>query len=144
MTQKIIYTTSEGGVAVVHPTGEVPINRLVAMVVPEELSHFIVEVGAIPTDSTFRNAWTIVGGVIEEDLTKSIVIAHDMRRRARDKEFMPYDEVISKQIPGTDLVAVEASREEIRTRYASIQTNIDSASTVAAVKSELLVQGIIS
>ena len=66
-----------------------------------------------------------------------------MRRKAREAEFAPYDQQFAKQIPGDDLVSAEAAREEIRTKYATIQTNINSASTVADVKLELENQGIL-
>ena len=39
-----------------------------------------------------------------------------------------------KQIPGEDATAAETARAEIRTRYATIQTDIDNASTVDELK----------
>ena len=107
MAQKIIYTTPEGTLAVVHPTGEVAIEQLVSMVVPDGLEYDIVDEEVIPTDRTFRGAWTAAGigstdpTTVEEDLVKSAVIAHDIRRVAREIEFAPHDERFAKQIPGT-------------------------------------------
>lgn len=134
---KIIFTNSDGGVSVVHPTGEVPINELVSRVVPAGASYEIVEDDAIPADRTFRNAWVKTGATIVEDLPKAKEIAHDRRRAARAEEFAPHDEVIMKQIPGADADAAEAERAAIRTKYATIQSDIDAASSTTELKSIL-------
>ncbi len=42
-----------------------------------------------------------------------------------------------KQIPGNDLVAAEAARAEIRTKYETIQTEINNASTPEELKTIL-------
>jgi hypothetical protein len=65
--------------------------------------------------------------MITINLDKAKEISHDIRRQKRAEEFQPLDEVIMKQIPGTDVVAIEAERQLIRDKYAVIQTSIDSA-----------------
>jgi hypothetical protein len=72
--------------------------------------------------------------MITVNLTKAKTIAHDMRRAKRAEEFAPLDEVIMKQIPGADADAAEVSRAAVRTKYATVQTNIDAAADVAALK----------
>jgi len=64
---------------------------------------------------------------IVTNLTKAKTIAHDMRRAKRAEEFEPHDEVISKQIPGADATAAETARAAIRTKYETVQTDIDAA-----------------
>ena len=71
------------------------------------------------------------------NINKAKVIAHDKRREARTEEFKPHDEIIMKQIPGADSTAAEAARAAIRTKYSTMQTAIDSASTVDAIKSAM-------
>jgi len=71
---------------------------------------------------------------INVNLTKAKTIAHDMRRVKREEEFKPHDDIIMKQIPGADADAAEAARAEIRTKYETIQTNIDNAADVDALK----------
>lgn len=71
---------------------------------------------------------------IVTNLTKAKTIAHDMRRAKRAEEFEPHDEVISKQIPGADADAAETARAAIRTKYETVQTNIDAAADVDALK----------
>ena len=75
--------------------------------------------------------------MITINLTKAKTIAHDKRREARAEEFKPHDEIIMKQIPGADATAAEAAREAIRTKYTEMQTAIDAASTVDAIKSAM-------
>ena len=71
---------------------------------------------------------------ITVNLTKAKDIAHDMRRAKREEEFKPHDDVIAKQIPGADATAAEEARVAIRAKYDTVQTDIDSASDVDALK----------
>jgi len=64
--------------------------------------------------------------MITINIDKAKIISHEIRRQKRAEEFAPLDEVIMKQIPGTDFSIVEAQRQVIRDRYAEIQTTIDS------------------
>jgi hypothetical protein len=74
--------------------------------------------------------------MITINVTKARTIAHDKRREARAKEFEPYDNAIAKQIPG-HVDGAEAARAEIRTKYATMQTAIDAASTVDEIKAAM-------
>ena len=60
-----------------------------------------------------------------------------MRRAKRAEEFAPHDNVISKQIPGADAEAAEASRAAIRTKYATMQTGIEAANSTSEIKTAL-------
>lgn len=71
------------------------------------------------------------------NMSKAKDIAHDKRRAARAEEFKPLDEVIMKQIPGTDVAAVEAERQAIRDKYAVLQEQMDAAPDVETLKSLL-------
>jgi hypothetical protein len=64
---------------------------------------------------------------IVTNLTKAKTIAHEMRRASREEEFKPHDDIIAKQIPGADADAAEAARATIRTKYETVQTDIDAA-----------------
>ena len=61
MTQRIIYPTDDGGVAVVIPTPEaleiMTIEEIAAKDVPAGKEFKIVSVDDIPSDRTFRDAW---------------------------------------------------------------------------------------
>jgi len=64
------------------------------------------------------------------DMVKVKKLAHRKRRNRRYSEFAPHDDTVSKAIPGSATDAAEVSRVGIRTTYASMQTEIDNASTV--------------
>ena len=65
------------------------------------------------------------------DLTKAKAITHEARRAARAAEFAPLD---TKATIPSEAVAAEAARAAIRTKYADIQTAVDAAADVAALK----------
>jgi hypothetical protein len=136
-TQRIVYPTPEGGVAVIIPAESV---EAALKDVPDGVAYEVVTTGEIPSDRTFRNAWKMGDCCIEHDLDKCKAIGHDKRRAARAEEFAPHDEVIAKQIPGVDAAAAEAARQAIRDKYDSIQTSIDAAVTFEDIKVALGLQ----
>jgi hypothetical protein len=75
--------------------------------------------------------------MIQVNLDKAKVIAHDRRRAAREKDFAPFDNVIAKQIPGASAQAAEAERQKIRDKYAVMQDAIDEAATPDEIKAAL-------
>lgn len=79
------------------------------------------EVSAVTQDGRAR---------ITINIDKAREIAHSIRRQKRAAEFAPLDEIIMKQIPGTDFAAIEAKRETVRQKYADMQIAIDAAETV--------------
>ena len=54
---KILYQNSEGGLSVIHPTGELPIEDVCQKDVPAGTPYLIVEDDVVPSDRSFRNAW---------------------------------------------------------------------------------------
>lgn len=62
MTQRIIYQNNDGGVSIIIPTPEalqtLTIDDIAKKDVPAGVAYQIVDVSDIPTDRTFRGAWT--------------------------------------------------------------------------------------
>jgi hypothetical protein len=60
MNQRIIYPTDDGGVAVIVPSSNcgLTIEQIAAKDVPAGKPYEIVDAADIPSDRTFRNAWT--------------------------------------------------------------------------------------
>ena len=75
--------------------------------------------------------------MITINISKAKAIAHEKRRAARAEEFKPYDEIIMKQIPGVDAQQAEAARQAIREKYATLQAQMDAATTVDGLKNLL-------
>ena len=137
MNPRIIYPTPDGGVSIIIPTGELPIEEVAKKDVPEGVPYEIVDEADIPDDRYFRNAWVMGSagwGWIQEDLNKCKEIGHDIRRQQRAEEFAPLDRVISLQLPGMDMVAAEAGRQLIRNKYAAMQNDIDAATDPDEIK----------
>jgi len=63
MNQRIIYPNDEGGVSIIVPAPEClqshTIEEIAAKDVPAGKPYKIVSVDDIPSDRTFRNAWTV-------------------------------------------------------------------------------------
>ena len=129
---KIIYQTATG-VAIIHPTGELSIEECAKQSVPAGVPYRIVNDDEVPSDRTFRNAWSDDNG-IKVDMPKAKAIAHDKRREARTLEFAPLD--IKATIP-SEATAAEAARATVRAKYATMQTTIDAATTVDAIKAAM-------
>ena len=132
---KIIYSKSDGTVAVITSASS-DINDAIKDV-PSGVSYEIIDESKLPTDRKFRNAWVKGSGEVTEDVTKSKVLAHETRREKRTAEFKPHDDIISLNIPGQDAGAAETARAAIRTKYATMQTNIDNATDIAGIKTAL-------
>ena len=59
MNQRIIYPTDDGGVAIIVPADcGLSIEQIAAKDVPAGKPYEIVDVSDIPSDRTFRGAWT--------------------------------------------------------------------------------------
>lgn len=60
---KIIYKNESGGVSILHPTDEalslMTIDEIAKKDVPTGVKYKIVEESEVPTDRTFRDAWTV-------------------------------------------------------------------------------------
>lgn len=133
---KILYTELDGTFAIITPSGDV--NDAIKDV-PDSLTYEIVDDIEVPTDRTFREAWehdvSVAPEKVKTEMVKAKVIAHDIRRNARDELFKPLD--IKATIPAESTQA-EIDRQAIRDSDAIVQTNIDASTTEAALKSILV------
>ena len=75
--------------------------------------------------------------MITININKAKNIAHDIRRTIRSAEFLPLDETISKQIPGSDFSLIEAERQVIRDKFQIMQENINLATTPDEIKAAI-------
>jgi hypothetical protein len=72
--------------------------------------------------------------MITINVNKAKAIAHDKRREARSAEFAPLD--IKATIP-SEATAAETARASVRTKYATMQTAIDAATTTEQIKAAM-------
>jgi len=128
MRERIIYQ-KDNELVVVIPIA--PIDDVISQLPTPEYK--IEDTNKIPSDRTFRDAWFLDGSEIIIDVEKAKSIAHSRRRLQRDIELKPFDEIISKQIPGISTDLVEAERQKIRDKFSILQENINKASSVEEI-----------
>jgi hypothetical protein len=59
MNKRIIYQNDEGGISIIVPADcGLTIEEIAVKDVPQGKAYHIVDVSEIPTDRTFRDAWT--------------------------------------------------------------------------------------
>ena len=59
MNKRIVYQNDEGGISIIVPADcGLTIKEIAVKDVPQGKEYHIVDVSEIPTDRTFRNAWT--------------------------------------------------------------------------------------
>jgi hypothetical protein len=75
MAQIIIYKNLNGGVSACYPTGELPIEEVLAKDCPA--GAIIVDDSELPTDNEFFNAWELVDSkvVVNEPKKQAIIDA---------------------------------------------------------------------
>lgn len=129
---KIIYK-HETGIAVVHPTGEVPVETLMITAVPEQFRSTarIVEDNFIPSDRTFRNAWDFDDDKIFEDINKAKEI-HKNKLRAERKPLLEAQDVAFQRALETGSDTNDIVNEKQRLR--DITKQVDDCETIADIK----------
>lgn len=68
MEQVIVFQNDAGGVSVIHPTGELPIEEVARKDVPAGARYAIIDKDTLPTDRTFRNAWEFEHGSLNDGI----------------------------------------------------------------------------
>ena len=89
----------------------------------------------IPSDRHFREAWSLSGSVISEDLTKAKEIFKDKIREVRKPLLEAEDVVYMKALEADDASAKTASvTKKTNLRNAPAASAITSASSITALK----------
>ena len=129
---KIIYTNSDGTVAIIHPIRD--INDAIKAV-PSGLSYEIVEDSAIPSDRSFRNAWKQNSKTIETDMTKAREIHKTHIRNARTPKLTELDVEFQKALE-TSASTTDIVSKKQALRDAPADSGIASADTEAKLKAQ--------
>jgi hypothetical protein len=89
----------------------------------------------VPADRNFRNAWSLSGTVISEDLTKAKEIFKDKIREVRKPLLEAEDVVYMKALEADDATAKSASvTKKTALRDATDDTAIANATDIAGLK----------
>ncbi len=134
----IIYTQDNGVAAVIIPTTTVA-NALKDVPASVGAAYEVVDDSVIPSDRTFRGAWERSGATVVHDLTKCKEIAHELRLSKREEEFAPINIDIDDPADSHG-----ATRTALRSKYSTMETDIDSALTEGAIKTILTDGGVLA
>jgi hypothetical protein len=130
---KIIYTQSNGSVAVIHPVDGDASKAIKD--VPDGVAYEIVEDSAIPTDRSFRSAWVQDNKTVKTDMSKAKDEHRKNIRRARIFKFPDLDAEYNKLAEtSADTSAVVAKKQALRD--APADSAIEAASDEAALKAQ--------
>lgn len=142
MTHHIIYTNETGGVSVVVPAEDcgLTIEEIAEKDCPVGSDYEIVDVSAVPSDRTFRGAWTKGTGKVNVGLAKARLIAHEVRRAKRSEEYTIVD---ADLIDMAVTPAGQVKRDAIAAKYAMVQTDLDAAVDVDALKAQMVLDGLV-
>jgi hypothetical protein len=129
---RIIYET-ETGISIIHPSGELSIEKVFDKDVPEQYKSTakIVEDSEVPDDRTFRNAWKLDKDKIVEDVSKSKEI-HKEKLRAERKSLLEEQDVLYMKAleNGSDTASIIAEKQRLR----DITKQVDLCETIDDIK----------
>lgn len=127
MSKKIVYTTPEGTVHVIHPVGNAKMKDVESNIPKDAVNVRKVTADMLPKSRLYRNAWDDSNpeDFVAVNGAKAKQVAHERRRLHRFLELDPLDKEIALNIPGTDIGKIEQQRQKIRDKYAVIQDDID-------------------
>lgn len=118
MNKRIVYTRPDAGVSVIIPSGDIPIEDVLAKDVPADaVNARVVDVSEIPSDRTFRDAWEDDGKRVSPNLVKAQKIHMDRIRVVRNEELkkldIPQMTAISKG-DTAEVAKIESKKQALR------------------------------
>jgi len=139
---QVIVCTDSSGVSIIYPTEKaldtLSMDGIAVDSVPEGVAYRITDKTNVPTDRSFRNAWTddAPGETVGVDMDKAKVIQADRIRKSRDAKWPEYDgRYVASQRKNLDLTSLDLEGEMLRNIPNKAQDNIDSAENITELKS---------
>ena len=125
MTQVIIHANDNGGVSVTVPTGELPINEVLAKDCPA--GAIIVDNSALPqgADAQFFDAWELADGQVSVNFAKAKTI------KLAQFNALAVAEAQKRQLNTLAAIANEIADADFIASLTAGRTAIDNATTTA-------------
>ena len=130
MAQVIIFTNENGGVSVCVPTGELPIEQVLAKDCPE--GAIIVDSDTLPNNDFF-NAWELNDTTVTVNFAKAKNITKDRLRAERISLLAAQDVAFQRALEeGKDTTAIVAEKQRLRdiTKLADEATTLDELKAI--------------
>ena len=114
MSKVIIFTNENGNVSVCVPTGELPIEAVLAKDAPNHA--IIVDSSELPeADNDFFNSWELIDGVVSVNLDKAKAQTKDRLRAERAPLLAAQDVAFQRALEeGKDTSAIVAEKQRLR------------------------------
>lgn len=122
----IIWTNEAGNVSVCYPTGELPIEEVLAKDAPA--GALIIEQASLPSDNDFFNAWRLNNGVVAVDLAAAQALTKDRLRVERAPLLQKLDVDFQRALEtGGDTASIVAEKQRLRdiTKLPDACTSLD-------------------
>lgn len=133
MNGRIVFTTPEGSVSVLIPSGEISIAKVKSKDVPENATNVReITIAELPANRHYRNAWDDSNpeSFVGINVAKAAEMAHARRRVKRDKIFAPNIKILSKDSAGIPLGPNE-NAADAASANAAYKANIDDVAQEA-------------
>jgi len=135
--QVIIYSQDNGQVAVCYPTGELPIEEVLARDCPD--GAVIVENDSLPNEhDEFFDAWELRGTAVTVNLGKAKDIAKDNLRTERAPVLASLDVQFMRAVEsGNTTLQTAITEQKQELRDITTHTSITGATTVDGLKTAM-------
>lgn len=133
--QVIIFKNDNGGVATCIPTGELPIEAVLAKDVPEGRGARIVDTADLPADNDFYDAWEMDDTSVTVNLSKAKELTKNRLRMERAPLLVAQDVLFMRATEqGADTTAIVAEKQRLRdiTLLADSATTLDELRAIKA------------
>ena len=127
MAQVIIFSNTNGGVSVCVPTGELPIEAVLAKDAPS--GAIIVDDATLPqADNDFFDAWELANGSVSVNLDKAKAMTKTRLRAEREPLFQAQDVLFQRALESHgDTTAIVAEKQRLRdvTKLVDAETTLE-------------------
>ena len=130
MSKVIIFTNENGNVSICVPTGELPIEQVLAKDCPNHA--IIVESSELPeADNDFFNSWELIDGVVSVNLDKAKAQTKDRLRAERASLLAAQDVAFQRALEeDKDTSAIVAEKQRLR----DITSLVDTCKTTEELR----------
>jgi hypothetical protein len=137
MTQAIIFTNDNGGVATCIPTGEISIDAVMEKDVPKGKGARIVNLNDLPRDNDFYDAWEMDATSVKVNFVKAQELTKNRLRAERTPLLAAQDVAFQRALESSaDTTAIVAEKTRLRdvTKLVDTSKTLDELRALKAEK----------
>jgi hypothetical protein len=138
MTQAIIFTNDNGGVATCIPTGEISIDAVLEKDVPKDRGARIVNITDLPNQyNDFYDAWEMDANSVTVNKAKAVELTKKRLRAERTPLLAAQDVAFQRALEsGADTSAIVAEKQRLRD-ITNLATENKTLEELRALKAEV-------